>query len=120
MTTSMENDLPISVNSRRPRPARVGVVVSDKCDKTIAVLFRYSVKHKKYGKYIQRRTKLHAQDDHNQARVGDLVELGQCRRMSKMKCWRLLRIIKAAPQLTTGSVKAAPVVNATPSTEVQP
>ncbi len=82
---------------RATRPTRVGVVVSDKCDKTIGVLFRYSVKHPKYGKYVRRTTRLQAQDDANQAKTGDLVEVGQCRPISKNKCWRLLRIIKAAP-----------------------
>ena len=73
---------------------RVGIVVSDKRDKTIAVRYQYSVKHPKYGKFIRRRTTLHTDDPKNEAEVGDKVEVAACRRLSKQKCWRLVRIIE--------------------------
>jgi len=95
MATATEHKA--GLKPRSPRPTRVGVVVSDRCDKTICVLFRYSVKHPKYGKYIRRTTRLQAHDESNLAKVDDLVEVVQCRPISKMKYWRLLRIIEAAP-----------------------
>lgn len=82
--------------SRRPRKLRVGVVTSDGGDKTIKVSCHYSVKHKKYGKYLSRRTSLHAHDPENQARVGDRVEVAECRPISKTKNWRLVRIVVRA------------------------
>ena len=83
---------------RTKRPTRLGVVTSDKRDKTIAVTVSYSVKHPKYGKYIRRRTVLHAHDEKNEATTGDKVEITMCRPLSKSKCWRLLRIIERAPR----------------------
>ena len=83
---------------RAKRPTRLGVVTSDKRDKTIAVTVAYSVKHPKYGKYIRRRTVLHAHDEKNEAAQGDQVEIMMCRPLSKTKCWRLVRIIDRAPR----------------------
>lgn len=83
---------------RRPRPTRIGIVTSDKRDKTIKVTVAYSVKHPKYGKFIRRRTVLHAHDEKNEAAVGDKVEVMMCRPLSKTKCWRLIRIVEKAPR----------------------
>ena len=83
---------------RSKRPTRIGVVTSDKRDKTIAVTFSYSVKHPKYGKYIRRRTVLHAHDEKNEAAVGDKVEIALCRPLSKTKSWRLTRIVERVPR----------------------
>jgi len=83
---------------RGRRPTRIGVVASDVRDKTIKVTVEYSVRHPKYGKYLRRRTALHAHDEKNEARVGDIVELAACRPISKSKHWRLLRILGRAPQ----------------------
>ncbi|MFQ5494047.1 MAG: 30S ribosomal protein S17, partial [Phycisphaerae bacterium] len=85
-----------AVAGRRPRKSRVGVVASDKRDKTIKVVCHYTVKHKKYGKYMGRRTSLHAHDFANEARTGDRVEVAECRSLSKTKHWRLVRIVKRA------------------------
>ena len=71
-----------------------GVVVSDKRDQTIGVRHEYKVKHPKYGKYIRRSSTLQTHDPKNEAKVGDIVEVVSCRRMSKTKCWRLVRIIR--------------------------
>lgn len=79
---------------RSQRPCRVGVVSSDRGAKTIKVRFDFSVKHPKYGKYYTRSTTLHAHDEKNEAQVGDVVEVMSCRRISKLKCWRLLRIVR--------------------------
>jgi len=76
----------------------VGVVASDKGDKTIKVVVDYQTRHPKYGKYLKRRTVLHAHDEKNEAKEGDTVELTQCRPLSRTKHHRLLRIVQKAPE----------------------
>jgi small subunit ribosomal protein S17 len=83
---------------RSRRPTRIGVVTSDRRDKTIAVMVEYSVKYPKYGKHVRRRTVLHAHDEHNEAASGDKVEIMLCRPISKTKNWRLLRVLERAPR----------------------
>src|SRR5690348_10314530 len=75
-----------------------GVVASDKGDKTIKVIVEYQQRHPKYGKYLKRRTVLHAHDEKNEAHEGDTVELAECRPLSKTKHHRLLRIVTKAPE----------------------
>lgn len=75
---------------------RIGTVVSDKGDKSIRVRFQFTVKHPMYGRYVRRSTTLHAHDEKNEARMGDLVEVVGCRRMSKTKSWRLTQIMRQA------------------------
>src|SRR5436190_7965517 len=75
-----------------------GVVASDKGDKTIKVVVNYQTKHPKYGKYLKRRTVLHAHDEKNEAREGDLVEIAESRPLSKTKHHRLVRIVQKAPE----------------------
>ena len=75
--------------------ARVGVVETDARDKTRKVVVRYVAKHPKYGKYVRRRTVLHAHDEGNEANVGDRVEVVPCRPMSKTKTWKLSRIMSS-------------------------
>lgn len=76
----------------------VGVVASDKGDKTIKVVVEYQTRHEKYGKYLKRRTVLHAHDEKNEAKEGDRVELAECRPLSKTKHHRLVRIVEKAPE----------------------
>src|ERR1700742_892701 len=75
-----------------------GVVASDKGNKTIKVVVEYQTKHPKYGKYLKRRTVLHAHDEKNEAREGDTVEIAECRPLSKTKHHRLLRVVQKAPE----------------------
>ena len=75
-----------------------GVVASDKGNKTIKVVVEYQMKHPKYGKYLKRRSSLHAHDEKNEAREGDTVEIAECRPLSKTKHHRLLRIVQRAPE----------------------
>ncbi len=75
-----------------------GIVASDKADKTIKVLVEYQTRHPKYGKYLKRRTVLHAHDERNEASEGDLVEIAESRPLSKTKHHRLLRIVEKAPE----------------------
>jgi small subunit ribosomal protein S17 len=79
--------------ARRKRATQIGVVTSAARQKTIRVTVSYLVRHPKYGKYLRRRSLLHAHDEKNECRNGDVVEIVQCRPLSKTKCWRLLRIV---------------------------
>jgi small subunit ribosomal protein S17 len=76
--------------------AVTGRVVSNKMDKTITVLVERRVKHEVYGKYLTRRTKLHAHDEQNECKEGDLVEIAECRPLSKTKSWRLVKVLERA------------------------
>jgi small subunit ribosomal protein S17 len=84
------------VQTRRHRKTRVGLVVSDKSNKTIVVEVRRQVPHPLYGKVMQRRSKLAANDENNEARAGDEVMVVETRPLSKTKRWRLVEIIKKA------------------------
>ena len=82
-----------SADKRCVRARRIGVVTSAKSAKTIRVVFQYTVRHPKYGKFMRRRTVLHAHDEQGVAKEGDRVELMECRPMSKTKTWRLVRVL---------------------------
>ncbi|MDR2386116.1 MAG: 30S ribosomal protein S17 [Deltaproteobacteria bacterium] len=78
---------------RRSNQTITGVVVSDKMDKTVVVLVNRLVKHPVYKKYIRRRSKFMAHDEGNAARMGDTVEIIQSRPLSRLKRWRLTKIV---------------------------
>ena len=73
-----------------------GRVTSNKMDKTITVVIERLVKHPVYGKYIRRTTKLHAHDEQNACREGDMVIIRQCRPLSKTKSWMLVSVVNHA------------------------
>ena len=76
-----------------------GKVVSDKMDKTITVLIERRVKHPIYGKYLTRSSKLHAHDENNECKMGDVVTISETRPYSKSKTWKLERIEESAAQV---------------------
>jgi small subunit ribosomal protein S17 len=80
------------------KPARTltGKVVSNKMNKTIAVVIERLVRHETYGKYLRRRTKLLAHDEGNEAREGDTVSIAPCRPLSRHKSWKLVGIVERA------------------------
>ena len=78
------------------RKTRIGVVVSDKMDKTIVVKLSTRVRHPLYGKFITRTSKIKAHDEENACGIGDTVEVMECRPLSKDKRWRLVRIVEKA------------------------
>ena len=84
------------INVKDNATRKEGVVQSDGRDKTRKVAIAFMVKHPKYGKYIRRRTVLHVHDENNESRVGDRVEVAECRPLSKTKNWVLTRIIVKA------------------------
>lgn len=73
-----------------------GKVVSNKMDKSITVLIERRVKHPVYGKYITRSTKLHAHDENNVCKEGDVVTIAECRPISKTKAWALVEVVETA------------------------
>ncbi|MGB8695516.1 MULTISPECIES: 30S ribosomal protein S17 [Acinetobacter] len=75
-----------------------GKVVSDKMDKSIVVLIERRVQHPLYGKLIRRSTKLHAHDENNVAKTGDLVTIKESRPISKTKSWTLVEVVEAAAE----------------------
>ena len=82
--------------ARGMRKTRIGVVVSDKMDKTIVVAIRTRVKHPLYGKIMNRTSKIKAHDEENQCGVGDTVKIMETRPLSKEKHWRLVEVIEKA------------------------
>ncbi|MBQ5310673.1 MAG: 30S ribosomal protein S17 [Oscillospiraceae bacterium] len=81
---------------RNLRKTRVGMVVSDKMDKTVVVAIQDNVKHPLYKKIIKRTIRLKAHDENNECRIGDKIEIMETRPLSKDKRWRLVRIIEKA------------------------
>ena len=81
---------------RNLRKERIGVVVSDKMEKTIVVAVERKEKHPLYGKFVKKTTKFVAQDDKNECGVGDTVRIMETRPLSKTKNWRLVEIVEKA------------------------
>jgi small subunit ribosomal protein S17 len=73
-----------------------GVVSSKSGSKSIRVTIEYKVKHPKYNKYVRRRMKVAVHDERNDCGVGDLVEIAECRPLSKTKSWRVVRVAQKA------------------------
>src|SRR3954470_21712292 len=82
---------------RGQRRVVIGVVTSDKMQKTRRVEIPRLVKHARYGKYIRRRTICHVHDESNESRMGDTVEIMETRPLSKSKHWRLVRVVTKGP-----------------------
>lgn len=81
---------------RNLRKERIGVVVSNKMEKSITVAVKRKVKHPIYGKFVNKTTKFVAHDDKNDAKAGDTVKIMETRPLSKTKRWRLVEIIERA------------------------
>ena len=93
------SDQQVEQGAQKPRSERKtarGVVMSNKMDKTLVVQVNRKVRHPIYEKFVSKRTKLYAHDEKGEASLGDIVEIVQTRPMSKLKRWRLLRIIQKA------------------------
>lgn len=84
------------MRDRNRRRERVGVVISDKMDKTRVVLVETLVQHPLYKKYIKRRKKFYAHDDRNETHVGDVVKIMETRPLSRLKRWRIVHIVRKA------------------------
>jgi small subunit ribosomal protein S17 len=86
----------VADETRSNRKVRIGRVVSNKMDKTIVVAIETRVKHKLYGKTMNRTTKLKAHDEENTCQIGDRVKVMECRPLSRDKRWRLVEVIERA------------------------
>ena len=84
------------MEERNLRKTRVGIVVSDKMDKTITVAIQDNVRHPLYNKIVKKTYKLKAHDENNEAGLGDTVQIMETRPLSKMKRWRLVKIVEKA------------------------
>ena len=84
------------MSERNLRKTRVGIVVSDKMDKTVVVSIADNVRHPLYKKIVKKTVRLKAHDELNECRVGDRVEMMETRHLSKDKCWRVTKIIEKA------------------------
>jgi small subunit ribosomal protein S17 len=80
--------------SRNARKIRVGVVTSDKADKTVTVVVERRFAHPLYGKQVARSTKYHAHDEKNEYQVGDVVRIVETRPLSKTKRWRVIELLE--------------------------
>ncbi|MCS7168112.1 MAG: 30S ribosomal protein S17 [Gemmatales bacterium] len=114
---------PSSPTQEKPRPLRgrrkvaVGIVTSDKMNKTRRVEIPRLVRHPRYGKYIRRRTICYVHDEHNASRVGDTVKIMETRPLSKLKRWRLVAILaRAGAQQETKADSGAPTAPPPPAT----
>ncbi len=85
-----------TIETRNLRKERVGVVTSNKMQKTITVVVERREKHPKYGKFVKRSSKFAAHDEKDECNIGDLVRIAETRPLSKNKCWRLVEIIERA------------------------
>ncbi len=79
-----------------PKRIVVGVVTSDKMEKSRTVELPRLVRHPVYGKYVHRKTKCHVHDENNESHAGDTVEIEECPPVSKLKRWRLVRVVTKA------------------------
>jgi len=81
-------------NARGRRKIRVGLVTSNKMEKTITVSVERKVKHPIYGKFLKKTTKFMAHDEKNECSIGDIVKIMETRPLSKNKCWRLVEVVE--------------------------
>ena len=84
------------MEKRNLRKERIGVVTSDKMQKSIVVAVERKVKHPKYGKFVKKTTKFVAHDENNDCNIGDTVKIMETRPLSKLKRWRMVEIIEKA------------------------
>ena len=95
-STAPGNAATDSEQARNSRRVQQGIVTSAKMDKTITVMSERRFKHPLYEKFMTRSTKVHAHDDSNECRQGDRVEIMETRPVSKLKRWRLVKVLEKA------------------------
>ena len=90
-----------------PKTIAVGVVTSDKMNKSRRVEIPRLVRHPKYGKFLRRKTVCHVHDENNESHLGDTVEIVECRPRSKTKRWEFVRIVSESQQVDIAAMRAA-------------
>ena len=84
------------MEARKLRKTRQGIVLSNKMDKTISVAAKFKEKHPIYGKFISKTKKYYAHDEKNEVNLGDIVQIMETRPLSKLKRWRVVKIVERA------------------------
>lgn len=84
------------MSDQNAQPTKIGVVTSDKREKSRRVEIEFQAKHEKYGKYLRKRSVLHVHDEGNVSRSGDRVEIERCQPLSRTKHWRVVRVVEKA------------------------
>ena len=84
------------MEKRNLRKERIGIVISNKMDKSVVVAVKRKVKHPIYGKFVNKTTKFTAHDEENTCNIGDTIKIMETRPISKNKCWRLVEIVERA------------------------
>ena len=97
------------------RKTEIGFVSSKMGDKSVKVTVPYKTPHPLYGKVINRKTALHAHDEKNEAKVGDKVEVMETRPISRLKRWRVIRVVEAAVGMDVTAVSEKDVAEAVPT-----
>ncbi|MCA9191241.1 MAG: 30S ribosomal protein S17 [Planctomycetales bacterium] len=90
-----------------PATLLIGVVTSDRASKTRRVEINRTVRHQKYGKFVKRKTVCHVHDENNESAVGDKVEIQECRPLSKLKRWKLIRVVEKSREVDLASLRAS-------------
>jgi small subunit ribosomal protein S17 len=90
-----------------PKRQVIGVVTSDRMQKTRRVEIGRLVRHRKYGKFMRRRTVCHVHDENNASKLGDTVEIIECPPRSKLKRWELVRVVSESQQVDLAAMRAA-------------
>lgn len=111
-----DTQTPTPTQERGKRRTAIGIVTSDKMMKTRRVEIPRLVKHQRDGKYIKRRTVCHVHDENNESHTGDTVEIMETRPISKLKCWRMVRIVTKSAQALLAEQQAAAAANPAPPT----
>ncbi len=96
----------MTTTETKHRTTKIGTVESDKRSKTRTVVVSYKAPHAKYGKFVSRRTVLQVHDEANDSKLGDTVEVTQCRPMSKTKRWTLVRVVERSQRVELVTTQA--------------
>lgn len=108
--TTNTTDTNLTADAATARPSRrvvTGIVTRDQSAKTRRVEIQRVVRHPKYGKFVKRRTVCYTHDEKNESALGDTVEIMECRPLSRLKRWRLVRIVTKAPSRTLSGLEGA-------------
>lgn len=111
---------PASASARNPRKTVSGLVSSRSGDKSVKVTIPYKTPHPLYHKVVNRQTVLHAHDEKNETKVGDKVELMGTRPLSRLKRWRIVRVIQKAVTTDAVAITEADVAAAVPTKTTKP
>ena len=105
----------VSPNSRNPRKSLIGFVTSRSGIKSVKVTIPYKTPHPLYHKVINRKTVLHVHDEKNESKVGDKIEVMETRPISRLKRWRVIRVVEASVGLDVVAITEKDVAEAVPT-----